>query len=209
MAVVSAVLVLVLVSGSVAWWAVVRRGPAPRGLAAASVLAESVSLRWAPQPYAETAQRYVVRQDGAPIARLVSRTAYDDAGLTPQARYVYSVTAITGARESDPTPDLVVWTLPRSPGDARVEWVTTTLLDLVWTPPGGPAPSQYVIQRDRIDTATVPGSQVTFHDTGLLPATRCRYTVIAVTGVRRSAPTPVVEAPTSQPPVTDGRLGGG
>jgi len=78
-------------------------------------------------------------------------------------------------------------------------------IGLDWASPGsGPLPDKYVILRDNVVAATVPGDVDHFENSDLTPGTTYDFRVIAYRGSARSQASANFYAATQTPPVSDG-----
>ena len=88
---------------------------------------------------------------------------------------------------------LVIWAPwsppPQAPTAVRVSSPTATTALVSWTAPkGGATPDQYNIMRDGKEQGIVPGSHISWTDTGLAPGSKHSYAVITVGNGQKSAP---------------------
>ena len=190
---------------------VVNRAPsAPTGLAAAAVDGSSVTISWTPPADGPAIDRYVIARDGAEIGSVPgSASTYVDDGLSPAKTYTYSVVAVSESRRSTPTPELSVTPMAPSPSALTAVEHTTTSIALAWEAPvSSPTPDQYVIFRDGDQIATVAGSDPTFADRKLTPATTYKYTIAAAWASRTSEPSVVLSLKTNTPTLSAARLAG-
>jgi len=92
------------------------------------------------------------------------------------------------------------WSPPATPKDVVAHGTSATAVTLAWSARSEGTPVEtYLIQRDGKEAGSVPGSQVTFRDEGLVPGSKHTYAVVAARGSKHStasAPVPVtVPAP--------------
>jgi hypothetical protein len=86
---------------------------------------------------------------------------------------------------------------------------TTSSVAFHWSrPTTAPTPDSYVILRNGAVLRSVPGTVTTYQDTGLAPATTYQYTVAAVSGGKRSAPSTALVVKTLAPAISAARLQG-
>jgi hypothetical protein len=205
---VAAVVVLLLVAVGVLWYVVARPGPGPERLAASSVTSRSVALTWSRPRTGKAPEQYVVRRNGTEVARTGTDATFQDTGLEPLTEYRYTVLAVVGGKKSSATDELKVHTHPANPTGVDSGEITPTSVVITWGAPPGPAPDNYVVQRDGVDVATVAGGTLTYMDSGLTPSTDVTYSVIALTKGERSDTAPLMHVTTKDPPVADARFQG-
>jgi hypothetical protein len=76
---------------------------------------------------------------------------------------------------------------PATPSAVEAVSPTATSIRIRWAlDSGGPTVDRWLVQRDGIEVGSVPGTQASYLDKGLAPGTAHRYTVVAVSGSRRS-----------------------
>lgn len=191
---------------------VVNQGPsAPTGVAASAVDGSSVSISWTPPANGTAIDRYVILRDASEIGSVPgSESTYlDDDGLSPANTYTYSVVAVSESRRSSPSPELSVTPMAPSPSALTAVKQTTTSIVLGWDPPASsPTPDQYLVFRNGEQVATVAGSEPTFADSKLTPATGYEYTIAAAWGSRTSEASEVLSLKTKTPPLSAARLTG-
>jgi len=109
---------------------------------------------------------------------------------------------------------LVIWApwverVPKVPATVRAQSPTPTSVVIQWAPPiTGPTVDSYSILRGGAAVGSVPGTATSYKDLGLVPATAYRYSVVAVSGDYRSAPSAVLVVKTPTPPTSEARLQG-
>jgi hypothetical protein len=109
---------------------------------------------------------------------------------------------------------LLLWAPWRSPPLLRPTGLaagspTTSSVAFRWAGPAtGPLPDRYQILHDGKVIGSVPGTVTSYRVTDLAPATAYQYRVAAVRGGKRSAPSAVLVARTSIPPLAAARLQG-
>lgn len=82
----------------------------PTSLVATAESHKVISLSW---DEAENAKKYNVYQDGVKIAEEITETSYVVKGLTQLTEYCFTVTAINGANETEPSDEVCVTTPER------------------------------------------------------------------------------------------------
>jgi len=163
---------------------------------------------WAPSTGDSQVDRYLIRRNGVQVGSVPgTTTSYQDNGLAPATTYRYSIVAVSGTTRGDPSADLRVKTLATGPVGLRAGTVTANSVTFLWSPPTA-APDSYVILRDGTDIGTVLGTVTSYQDGGLVPITEYVYSVVAVSGGVRSAPSSVLPVKTLPPPISAGRLTG-
>jgi hypothetical protein len=100
---------------------------------------------------------------------------------------------------------LVIWQPwnppPNAPAAVSARSATATTADVSWAQSaGGATPVKYVIYRDGKQAGTVAASQLSWTDSGLLPGSKHRYTVVAVGGGQRSGHSTQATVTTLAPP---------
>ena len=109
---------------------------------------------------------------------------------------------------------LVVWApwvskVPTVPSAVRAQSPTATSVLVQWAPStAGPTVDRYLILRNKVQVGSVPRATTAYQDQGLVPATAYSYSVVAMSGDVRSAPSPVLVVKTLTPPISDARLQG-
>lgn len=189
----------------------VRTLPAtPQGLQVADASATTVRISWDRPAAGPDPGSYVVLRDDVEIATIGgSRTSFEDSGLAPAATYRYRLVALTGTNRSEQSDMLTAQTIPAAPTALRAGSVTTGSITLQWSPPAlGQAPATYVVLRNGVGIATVPGTSRSYVDKGLAPATAYSYSVVSVTAGQRSEPTAALTVRTFAPSVTAARFQG-
>ena len=164
----------------------------PDGLAAAAGNAR-VTLTW---NAVAGATSYSVYRNGTRVAVTASAT-YTDTAVANETTYAYSITASNASGASASSTVVMATPLPSVPGTptglAAVAGSTTVALS--WTAVSGA--TGYVIRRDGIVAASVPGTSYT--DTGLTSGITHGYTVAASNVAGASAPSAVVSATPTAP----------
>ena len=84
---------------------------------------------------------------------------------------------------------------PARPTDLLVLTKTVSTVEFGWSV-GGQEPGGFEILKDGKELTSVPGDTVNYEVTGLSPGTAYRFSVVAVTGPRRSAPSNTITAST-------------
>lgn len=163
---------------------------APGAPTGQTVTATSVALRWSPSTSGPSVDSYLIQRNGTQVGSVAANvTSYVDSTVVPDTSYRYVVIGASGSKRSAPSAELAVRTMPATPEGLTATWSRATALTISWSPPArGFAPETYVITRDGVEVATVPGAQPNFEDRGLTPATAYSYVVVAVTGANRSEP---------------------
>lgn len=117
---------------------------------------------------------------------------------------------LTGFRADAPTRVLTtpVTLLPTAPPTLSASVVSSSEIDLTWTgsTEAGGSIANYVVYRDGAEVGTVPGSVLTWNDTGLTASTSYRYQVLAVDALGNLGP---LTASVSAQTKTSGGTGGG
>jgi len=194
-----------------------RPGPEPpSGLVSTAVTSRRVDLAWQPSPSASVSS-YGVYRDGSRIATTTD-TSFEDEGLSPSTRYVYSVTALDASGdESAPSGALAVKTkqsrdetAPTVPEGATAAALGATQALLSWSasvdaggvdePTSGLA--GYRVYRDGQLRATL-GLVTTFADAGLTASRTYLYAVSAFDAAGNESAT------ASLPPLTTPEPGTG
>lgn len=105
-----------------------------------------------------------------------------------------------------PKPDT---SAPARPVKLQATKNTIHSIVLTWEP-GKPSrtPDEFAIFRFSIEVGTTDGSTYTFKDSGLTPATRYQYSVVARAGSKESRPSKVLRVKTPIPPLSFARLDG-
>lgn len=190
----------------------INRGPStPTAVAASALDGSSVSISWTPVADGPTIDHYVVVRNGAEIATLpASQTSFiDHDGLSPADTYTYGVVAVSESRRSTPSIQLAVAPMAPSPTRLTAREHSTTSIALSWAPPpSAPAPDQYVVLRNGEQVATIPGSEPTFADSKLIPASTYTYQVLASWASRTSEASEVISVKTDKPSLSAARLSG-
>jgi chitodextrinase len=79
---------------------------------------------------------------------------------------------------------------------------TSTSVLVQWDPSAtGPTVDRYLILRDGVQVGSVPGTETSYKDKGLSPATVYEYRVVALSGDVRSAPSTILLVKTLLPPI--------
>jgi fibronectin type 3 domain-containing protein len=170
---------------------------APAGLVATAASASQIDLRWQAAADNQTGIReYRIYREGVRIGASPT-TAFADAGLTPFTAYAYEVSAVNGdgaegSRSAAATARTLDGTPPSAPADLTATAVSSTRIDLVWSPAEDPETgiTRYRVYRDGVLGGTTTAAA--FSDGGLRAGTFYRYTVTAVNGQD-------LEGPASQP----------
>jgi hypothetical protein len=163
---------------------------APANVSAQAPTASSVQFTWTAPTEGPDVDRYLVLRNAVQVGSVspTTRTFTDDRVL-PDTTYRYTVVAASGSKRSDPSAELVVHTLPAQPAGLRTSDTTATEVVLTWSEPDrGPTPESWVVLRDGTEVATLNGSDTTYTDAALAPATRHAYRVVASSGTVRSEP---------------------
>ena len=154
----------------------------PSNLAVTGVTASQIDLAWTGVAFAT----YNVYRDGSQIASGLGSASYSDAPLSAFTEYDYYVTATVFGTESGPSNTVTQRTLddspPSIPGGLVATAVSTTQIDLVWSPStdGETGILEYVVYRDGFE---VGRSASTSHsDTGLTASTVYQYRISAING---------------------------
>jgi chitodextrinase len=185
---------------------------APSGLTAVAVSASRIDLAWTAASDAQSGiSRYRVYRDGA-LVDSTSATSFFNVGLSATTSYTYHVIAVNGeGLAGPPSNNATATTLDGSPPTAPTGLVATPIstsrIDLTWSPAGDPESGirNYRIYRN----GTFAGTSATlaFADQGLTPNTTYTYEVSAVNGASLEGPrTPPVTATTLTPVVVPGNL---
>jgi len=109
---------------------------------------------------------------------------------------------------------LVVWApwsgrTPATPASVHAASPTPPSVVLQWPRSRkGPSVDAYVIRRNGVQVGFVAGSATSYQDRGVAPATSYRYSIVAVAGGLRSAPSPALVVTTRTPPTSAARLQG-
>ena len=109
---------------------------------------------------------------------------------------------------------LVIWApwvskVPAVPAAIRAQSPTATSVLVRWpSATADPTVDAYVIRRDGVQVGFIPGTVTSYQDRGLAPDTTYRYSVVAVAGGLRSAPSSVLAVKTLTPPISAARLQG-
>jgi chitodextrinase len=171
---------------------------APGAPSAQAVTATSVELRWSPSTAGPGVDQYVIERNGSQVGSVASSVvSWVDRTVTPDSTYRYVIIGGSGSKRSAPSAEVAVRTLPATPDGLTVTSSSASAVTITWSsPPKGPAPEQYLVVRDDLEVATVPGTQTSYESTALVPATSYRFVVIAVTGANRSDPSAELVAQT-------------
>jgi len=95
------------------------------------------------------------------------------------------------------------WSPPSVPQRLAVRSSSPTENTLTWSPPSeGTSVADYLVQRDDAQVATVPGSQRSYQDKGLIPGGKHSYRVIAARGSKHSVATAPIMVATPAPSPT-------
>lgn len=109
---------------------------------------------------------------------------------------------------------VVIWAPWRKPpvlqpSGLRAGPRTTSSVTFRWSGPAtGPSPDKYLIFHSGKVISSVPGTDTSFHSTGLAPDTAYEYRVAAVRGGERSALSRVLTVNTESPPISAARWQG-
>jgi chitodextrinase len=177
-----------------------------------AVSASRIDLAWTAASDAQSGiSRYRVYRDGA-LVDSTSATSFFNVGLSATTSYTYHVIAVNGeGLAGPPSNNATATTLDGSPPTAPTGLVATPIstsrIDLTWSPAGDPESGirNYRIYRN----GTFAGTSATlaFADQGLTPNTTYTYEVSAVNGASLEGPrTPPVTATTLTPVVVPGNL---
>jgi hypothetical protein len=98
-------------------------------------------------------------------------------------------------------------TLPAPTALALVQR-TVGSITFSWQAPAGVAIDRYLVFRDGLQVAEVPGTALSYQDTGLAPATDYRYAVTGASGSELTAQSAELVAETVAPPLAQARLAG-
>ena len=177
---------------------------APGAPSAGVVTATSVELRWSPSTSGPGVDQYLIERNGSQVGSVAGSIAsWVDRRVTPDSSYRYVIIGGSGSKRSAPSAEVVVRTLPATPDGLSVTSSSATGMTISWSSPAtGPEPEQYVILRDDLELATVPGTQTRFEIVDLEPATSYRYVIVAMTGADRSDPSAELVAQTLPAPPT-------
>ncbi|MGB5303421.1 MAG: fibronectin type III domain-containing protein [Gemmatimonadota bacterium] len=159
----------------------------PSNLAATATGTTTIGLTWAASADPETGvASYLVFRNGSEIGS-TSQTTYQDTGLSPSTTYKYRVRAVNGdGLESSLSNEASATTRdgsgPSTPTNLAATPAGTDRIDLTWTASSDPESgiAYYLVYRDGSQVGQT--SQTSFNDTGLSPATRYVYRVLAVNG---------------------------
>ncbi len=146
---------------------------------------EFVNLTWR-QPYdgGSVITEYRIYRNGSFYAAVnASRTWFNDTSVVNGITYTYYVTAVNsvgesaGSNEVNATP----MTVPSAPTNLA-GMGGKGFANLTWAAPydGGSKITEYIIYRDYVRYAEVPGWQTWFNDTGVNAGTEYSYFVVAV-----------------------------
>jgi Fibronectin type 3 domain-containing protein len=153
---------------------------APLNLRTVAVTETTVKLEWT-KPEKGNVVSYKVYRDGQEIAT-VSATNFEDTGLKPATRYVYTVKAVDVDGSLSDTSNALTVTTARekvsAPLNLRAVLVTDRTVKLEWVKPAKGTVVSYKVYRDDVEIATV--NSTNFEDTGVRPETIYLYTVRAV-----------------------------
>jgi chitodextrinase len=202
--------VLAVVIGLLLWSPWSTRVASPTGLEAASTTATSVRLTWSPASGTTNVDGYLVQRSGTSVGSVSPPTnSFLDKGLTPGSTYRYTVVAVSGDARSEPSAAIVVTTPVPSPRGLVAVGRTVGSVNLRWSAPAADrAPDRYAIVRDGVTIGSVAGTALSYRDTGLRPATAYTYSVAALWGGHRSAPSSALVVRTITPPPSAARLQG-
>jgi chitodextrinase len=162
-----------------------------------------VRLIWTANTESDLAY-YTILRDGVEVDT-VTGADYTDTGLTDDTTYSYTVIAVdTHGNRSPESASAVATPTDTTPPDAPADLVATagdTQVSLSWTANAEPDVAGYVVLRDGVQIATVPGTD--YVDAGLDNGTTYSYTLIAVdsSGNRSVGSAPADATPTDLPPV--------
>jgi chitodextrinase len=176
---------------------------------AASGMADTMELAWSGPATGPLPDEYEVFRGGSQVGTVRgTKTRYTDQGLAPNTAYGFQVIAVRGGKQSPASATLTVHTPPLQPTGLTAKGATRSSLVISWQgPAAGPPPGQYEILRDGTKDTTVPGSTISYTDTGLAPDTAYSYQVIALTGNERSpASAALPSARTTKPPLSAAAL---
>lgn len=171
---------------------------APGSPSAGTPTATSVELTWTAPTEGPDVDQYLVLRGGNEVATVPSDvTSYTDDGLLPDSTYHYVIVAASGSKQSEPSAEVTVHTMPAPPTDVRATAVTDSSVTIRWSEPSeGPLPDAWAIIRDGTETGTVVGDQTSFDDDSLKPGTRYTYVVVASSGTARSEPSDTLNVQT-------------
>lgn len=155
----------------------------PSNLAGTGVSGSSIQLTWTGSGALAT---YNVYRDSALVASGLGSESYTDTGLASFTEYEYYVTATVFGSESDPSNAVKSRTLddspPTRPDILSATGVSTTQIDLTWSPSTDPETgvSEYVVYREGVEIVRTAATG--YSDVGLSPSTTYTYRVTAVNG---------------------------
>jgi len=127
-------------------------------------------------------------------------------GPCPLREYSNVVTLVVDGSGGGVSPP-PVGTLPPPTGlvlDSRTE----SSISFSWVAPAGVAVDRFLVFRDGVQIAELPGATASFADTGLAPASEFRYTVVAGAGAELTVPSAELVVRTLAPPLSAARLAG-
>ena len=198
-----AVAVFALTAGIMVWapWNTVPVAPA--AVHGQSPTATSVRVHWARSEGGSAIDRYLILRDGAQVGWVpASQTSYVDKGLAPGTTHRYKIIAVSGTQRSQPSVSVVVRTITPSPVGLAADAATWATATFHWSrPPNSPVPDRYVIVRDGVTGASVPGTTTSYTATGLDLATNHQYQVAAMWGHQRSGLSSGLVMTTLAPPL--------
>jgi arylsulfatase A-like enzyme/chitodextrinase len=157
----------------------------PSNLIATAVSSSQIDLTWDASSDNIAVSGYNIFRDGSFVVT-VAGTTYQDAGLSPDTTYIYTVSALDAAGnesgQSQPasaTTFFIDTTPPSDPTNLVASTVSSSQIDLAWNAStDNVAVSGYNIFRDGSFLVTVAGT--TYQDAGLSPDTTYTYTVSAL-----------------------------
>ncbi len=173
---------------------------APTGVVATPASASEVDLSW---NAVSGATGYVVLRgstSGGPYTTVgtPTTTAFANTGLSAATTYFYVVKATGGSVTSAASSEASALTMPAAPSGVVATAVSSSEIDLVWTPV--PGATSYVVLRATSSggpyTAVGTPTSAGFASTGLSPGTSYFYVVEATDGSGNSANSAVASAAT-------------
>lgn len=156
----------------------------PTGLTATAASYTAINLSWVAATDNVLVTAYRIYRAGVWIGSATT-TAYTDSNLTPATGYSYTLAACDAAGNCSPQSGAVLGTTqspddirPSTPTNLAATATSTSAISLTWTAStDNVSVTRYMVYRDNawVASPTVVG----YSDTGLVPSTTYRYTVVA------------------------------